>query len=185
MPGYPADYIEEIILKDESLVTIRPIRPDDAARLQQGFSMLSQQTIYMRFLDTAKQLSDSQAKYLSEVDYQQRMAMVGAIEEEGEERLVAVARYDMLPNRPGQAEAAIVVRDDYQNRGLGKNIMACLIRYARQHGVQAFIATIHTTNNRVIRFIQKSELPYEKVILEPGVWEVKIDLTQPGEDLPR
>jgi acetyltransferase len=178
MASFPIKYIDKVILKDGSQVVIRPIRPDDAPRLQQGFRMLSPETIYMRFLETAKELSDKQARFLAEVDYQQRMALVGTIQEEGEERLVAVARYDILPDRPGMAEAAIVVRDDYQNRGLGTQIMLYLIRYACTHSVQTFVGTIHTTNQRVMSFIRKSGLPFEKEMLEPGVWEVRIDLTR-------
>jgi len=177
LAAYPSTYIEEITLKDGTRVTLRPIRPDDAARLQQGFRMLTPQTIYLRFLDFAKELSDKQACFLAEVDYQQRMALVGVIQEEGEERLAAVARYDMLPDRLGLAEAAIVVRDDYQNRGLGTQIMLKLIQYACAHGVQAFIATIHNSNLDIMRFIRKSGLPFKKELLEPGIWEVRIDLT--------
>jgi len=174
---YPDTYIEDVVLKDGTRVTLRPIRSDDAARLQQGFLMLTPQTIYLRFLDFAKELSDKQACFLAEVDYQQRMALVGVIQEEGEERLVAVARYDTLPNRPGLAEAAIVVRDDYQNRGLGTQIMLSLIRYACAHGVQAFIATVHNANLGIMQFIRKSGLPFKKELLEPGVWEICVDLT--------
>jgi RimJ/RimL family protein N-acetyltransferase len=175
--AFPEKYIEEVELKDGSKVRIRPIRPDDAPRLQQAFSMLSPQTIYMRFLEAAKGLSDKQARQLAEVDYHSRMALVGTIQEADEERIVVVARYGMIQeDNTGLAEAAIVVRDDYQNRGLGKIAMERLVHYARENGVTAFMATVHTTNNRVMRFIQHSGLPFEKEMLEPGVWEIRIKL---------
>ena len=174
---YPVEYIEEIELKDGSEVHLRPIRPDDAQRLQQGFTMLSPQTIYMRFLEAAKGLSDKQARQLAEVDYQNRMALVGTVLADGDEQIVVVARYDILRERdPSLAEAAIVVRDDYQNRGLGKITMHRLVRYAREHGVRAFVATVHTSNLPVMRFIQHSGLPFEKQMLEPGTWEIRIHL---------
>jgi len=53
---------------------LRPIRPDDAPRLQEGFSRLTPQTIYMRFPPGAKELTDQQARELAEVDYYKRMA---------------------------------------------------------------------------------------------------------------
>ncbi len=177
MYAYPSEYIEQVALKDGVQVEIRPIRPDDAPRLQQGFRMLSPQTIYLRFFEAARELSDRQANFLASVDYEQRMALVGVIREEDDERLVAVARYDMLPERPGLAEAAIVVRDDYQSRGLGTQIMLKLIRYACDHGVQAFIATIHTNNQGIMGFIRKSGLPVTKKLLEPGIWEVRVEIS--------
>ncbi len=172
-------YVEVIELSDGSTVQLRPIEPDDAPRLQQTFSMLSPQTIYMRFLNTAGGLSDEQARYLAEVDYHNRMALVGVIQEQGEERIIAVARYGILSDRePGYAEAAIVVRDDFQRLGLGSIAMDRLIRCAKENGIRVFVAAIHTSNLSVIKFIQKSGLRIEKKMLEPGVWEMLVFLPE-------
>ncbi len=181
---YPAKFIEDVQLKDGSRVKLRPIRPDDAPRLQQTFTMLSPQTIYMRFLSAAKGLSDKQARQLAEVDYVNRMALVGTVQEEGEERIISVARYGMLDDpEPGLAEAAIVVRDDYQNRGLGKISMERLVRYGRAHGVKAFMATVHVANVPVMQFIKHSGFPFEKKMLEPGIWEIRINLPEEPPEL--
>lgn len=174
-PNYPAEITEQVSLKDGTPVTLRPIRPEDAPRLQEAFSRLSPQTIYMRFLQVAKGLSDEQARTLAQVDYKHRMAIVGTIQEEGQERIIAVARYGMLkPEENGIAEAAVVVRDDYQQRGLGKISMHRLARYAQKQGVQAFAAVVHTSNIPVLRFIQHTGLPYKKRMLEPGLWEIHV-----------
>jgi RimJ/RimL family protein N-acetyltransferase len=173
--NYPAEYIEEAMLKDGRRVTLRPIRPDDAPRLQEGFTRLSPETIYMRFFEAASALSDEQARELATVDYQQRMAFVGSVQEEGQERLVAVARYSITPQRePVIAEAAIVVRDDYQGQGLGKQAMKLLVRYARTQGVMGLYATVHTANARILNFIRSSGLPFQRKMLEPGVWEITL-----------
>jgi acetyltransferase len=179
----PLDHTGEVVtLKDGSQVTIRPILPEDAPRLQEGFTRLSPQTIYYRFLETAREMSNEQARALANVDYCKRMALVGAIQEDGHERLVAVARYAMIEDatEPGLAEAGIVVRDDYQQRGLGKIAMNRLVRYAREHGVQAFLATTLTSNARILHFIERSGLTYQRKMIEPGVWEIRIQL-KPSE----
>jgi acetyltransferase len=174
----PPDFQEIVALKDGSQVTLRPIRPDDAPRLQEGFSRLTPQTIYMRFLQAAKELTDQQARELAEVDYQTRMAIVGFINEEGYERLVVVARYGMLPDRAeeGLAEAAIVVRDDYQMRGLGKIAMNYLVQYASEHGVRGLVATVHANNIPILTFIRNTGVPFTKRIIEPGIWEIIIPI---------
>lgn len=170
---------ETIKLLDGRQVTLRPIRPDDAPRLQEGFLHLSPQSIYMRFLKAASGLSDKQALQLATVDYKDQMALVGAVKEEGEEHLVAVARYGAIAgDEPGLAEAAIIVRDDYQGVGLGKILMKRLLQYGRRHGVHNLVATVHTSNARILRFITKSGLPFEKKMIEPGVWEYRIWLDQ-------
>jgi acetyltransferase len=177
LKNYPGKYIQSIELKDGTPATIRPIRPDDAALLQSAFNHLSPQTIYFRFLKSFKELSDEQARHFANVDYKDRMAFVGTISKDDAESLIAVARYDVRVDiEPGAAESAIVVRDDFQNRGMGTAIMLYLIQYAREHGVSAFIATTHTTNTRIMGFIKRSGLPYSRTLLEPGVWEIRVEL---------
>ena len=102
---YPHEYKKQVILRDGSAVSLRPIRPDDAPRLQEGFKRLSPETIYLRFLETFKELSDRQAQDFATVDYHKRMAIVGSVLEDGEERLVVVARYAIVEAEvPGVAE---------------------------------------------------------------------------------
>ena len=174
---YPVNYIQTIELKDGTPVTIRPIRPDDAPLLQTAFNRLSPETIYLRFLKSFKVLSDEQAAHFATVDYQDRMAFVGTIIEDDTASLIAVARYDLrIDEESGSAESAIVVRDDFQNRGLGTVIMLRLIQYASDHGVKTFIATAHVSNTRIMGFIKRSGLPYSRTFLEPGVWEIRVEL---------
>ena len=172
-------FTEDLTIKGGATVTIRPIRPSDAPLLQAGFLRLSPETIYLRFLKSYKNLSDEQAHYFANVDYYHRMALVGTIREEGGESIIAVARYDLIGDtQPGSAECAIVVRDDYQNCGLGTAIMIRLTRYARKHGVTAFVATIHISNNRIINFVRKSGLSFQRKLKEPGIWEVRVNLAE-------
>jgi acetyltransferase len=183
LENYPSGNIELITLRDGSQVTLRPIRPEDAARLQEGFTHLSSQSIYMRFLQIYKELSDEQADQFSTVDYVNRMAFVGSIQEEGEEHLVGVARYALIGlHRPGMAEAAIIVRDDYQNLGLGSILIKRLGRYARLHGVSTLQATVNINNAQIIHFIERSGLPFERRLLEPGIWEIVLRLEPEGEN---
>lgn len=176
--NYPAGYNQEVMLKDGSHVLLRPILPADAPRLQYAFSHMSSQTLYMRFLEVFKGLSNEQAHAFANVDYHQHMALVGVIPEDGDERVVVSARYALVgPHQPGVAEAAIIVRDDFQNRGLGKISMLHLARYAMQHGVTAFLATVHLSNARIMHFVKCSGLHFERKMIEPGVWEIRIFLS--------
>jgi RimJ/RimL family protein N-acetyltransferase len=173
----PEDYTVTLALKDGRHVTLRPIALHDAAGLQEGYARLSAESIYMRFFTTATELSEDQAQEFATVDYHDRMAFVGEALEDGQPRIVAVARYSVVPGAtPRTAEAGIVVRDDYQSNGLGKLSMTHLVRYAQQQGIKIFYGTIHTTNNRILKFISTSGLPSDRTMLEPGVWEYHIYL---------
>jgi len=177
MSDYPHEWVSEAQLEDGTRVQIRPILPEDAPRLQEGFKMLTPESIYMRFLESFRELSDEQARYFANVDYDSRMAFVGTIMQDGEERVVGVARYDLVGDPSCMAESAVIVADPYQGMGLGTILMIRLIDYARANGVTCFLGTIHNANTRIMSFIKKGGYPYERVMVEPGVWEVRVDIS--------
>jgi RimJ/RimL family protein N-acetyltransferase len=175
--NYPEGCVESAILRDGTPVLVRPIRPEDAKRLQTGFTRLSPESIYLRFFETFKELPDNQAMMFATVDYQDRMALVAVIQENGEQRLIGVARYSKVdPSEPGLAESAVIVDDEYQGRGLGTILLSRLVTYAHLHGVTTLLATVHSTNTRMLHFIQRSGLRFQRKIVEPGVWEIRIFL---------
>jgi RimJ/RimL family protein N-acetyltransferase len=167
---------EAVTLRDGTTVTIRPIRPDDARRLQELFARLSPESISFRFLGQPRELPYEQAEQLANVDYHTRMALVATREQCDEEHIIAVARYAVDPAvAPDLAEAAIVVEDKYQNRGLGTLLLKRLVAYARIHGIRAFMATVRHDNVRIMRFIRRSGLPTESK-LAAGAWEILVKL---------
>ena len=167
---------ETVRLRDGTPVIVRPIRPDDAPLLQALHARLSAESVFLRFLEQRKALTDQDAQRLATVDYRATMALVATREENGAEEIIGVARYAAVdPGRPERAEAAIVVEDAFQGRGLGTILVDRLVRYARNHGVQAFVASVHYSNSEIMHFIQRSGLPAEKH-LESGVWEITIHL---------
>lgn len=174
---YPQEWIEQVVLPDGTPVIIRPIRPEDAPKLQVAFKRLSIQSVYYRFLQVFTQLTDQQAYEFANLDYYQRMALVAEIREDGASNLIGVARYVILPgDEPGLAESAVVVIDEYQKRGLGSLLLQRLVRYACSHGVRTFLATVHVSNAQIMRFIQRSGFPADKKMIEPGVWEIRVRL---------
>lgn len=167
---------ETVTLRDSTQVTIRPIRPDDAPRLQALHSRLSPETVRLRFLSVRPTLPPDEARQLATVDYKARMAFVATHEDAGEDVVVAVARYNAVqPERSGEAEAAIVVEDRYQGLGLGTLLLERLLAYARLHAIRAFVGEISAENERAMRFVRRSGLPTEKR-LQAGAWEIKVKI---------
>ena len=166
---------EAVTLRDGTMVTVRPIRPDDAPRLQALFSRLSLRSILLRF-GPRKELPWELAERLANVDYQTRMALVATREQYSKDDIVAVARYEgNLPGEPDLAEVAIVVEDQYQGRGLGTLLLERLVAYARTHGICVFWAIVHYDNAPMKRIIQRIGLPIDSSV-ELGVWEIQMKL---------
>jgi len=156
-PALKNETLREVVsLRDGTCLTIRPIRPDDAPRLQELHSRLSPETVYFRFLGGQLALAERVAAHLANVDYWSRMALVAVTEREGDEVIVAVARYDVLSENPDSAEAAFVVEDGYQGKGLGTCLMERLVAYACGHGVKMFQFLLHHSNVRMLHLIRHS-----------------------------
>ncbi len=167
---------EAFTLKDGIAVIIRPIRPDDADHLQDTFNHLSIETIYQRFHSFKKELLEEEARQLATVDYTSRMAFVATCQKNGRDIVIGVARYALPdPGRPQVAESAVVVQDEYQDRGLGQLLLRRLVRYAQVKGIHQLRGFMQVGNNRMLELVKRSGLPY-KTRFADGIWEVDIDL---------
>jgi GNAT superfamily N-acetyltransferase len=165
-------------LKNGETVHLRLIRPDDAPRLQAFIRRLSPESIFYRALEYRTELTDAEAALLSSVDGVINAAIVAVRPEPGagDEQIIAVARYGSVgPERPGVAEAAIVVEDALQSQGLGTLLIERLVRHARANGIRRFSANIHYNNSRILHFIERSGLRVERKIVH-GIWEFLIDI---------
>jgi RimJ/RimL family protein N-acetyltransferase len=173
-PELPAP--ETITLRDGGTIVIRPIRPDDAAYLQSTFYRLSAESIYFRFLSPKKVLTDEEAKRFANVDYQTQMAFVAIDREDGKNIVVGVSRYALLDQeQPNMAEAAVIVGDEHQRRGIGSLLLSRLVAYARLVGIRYLRGVIMLENNRMVDLVKRGGLPYEKRY-EEGAWMIVVDL---------
>jgi RimJ/RimL family protein N-acetyltransferase len=133
----------QVVLGDVAL-RIREIRGADSNALMAMHRAFSDRTVYQRFFHAMPELAPDQAERFTHVDGALRYALVA---EKGDGRLVAVGRYDRIPEDPSQAEIAVVVADDFQHRGLGTLLVTELKVHAQQDGVAEFVADV-LINNR-------------------------------------
>jgi RimJ/RimL family protein N-acetyltransferase len=122
-------------------ILFRHIRPDDKGRLAAGLARLSPETRHRRFLMPKPRFSSSELRYLTEIDGFDHVAIV-AVSAEDPEIFYGVARFVRLRADPTTAEAAIVVGDALQGRGLGRELGRRLADEARERGVQRFTASM-------------------------------------------
>ncbi len=179
--------IESIALRDGTPVQVRSLRLDDTERIKAFFYRLSPQSIFYRLLEYRTAITDAEARLLCDMDGRTRVAIAATSLMDDAEHIIAVARYSLVDPADGETgEAAIVVQDDYQKRGLGTILIRRLVEYARAHGVRRFVATIHSNNAQILRFIERSGLHVDRH-LRHGVWEFTIDLdptsARPGASL--
>jgi acetyltransferase len=131
-------------LEDGTQLLVRPIQPSDKARLAAGLTRLSETSRQRRFLGPKPRLTRAELRYLTEVDGHDHFAVVAV--EPGTDDIVASARWVRLKTDPEAAEAAVVVCDALQNRGLGKQLARMLADAARVEGVRRIHATMLSDN---------------------------------------
>jgi RimJ/RimL family protein N-acetyltransferase len=141
-------------LADNTLLFLREIRPDDKERLLESMGCLSEESRQRRFLGPKPTLSPSELRYLTEVDGYDHYALV-AIPDDGEERIVAVARFVRAADEPTSAEAAIVICDELQGKGLGSLLARRLTDAARERGIERLTASISSENRPALALMRK------------------------------
>ena len=69
------------ITRDRAPVYVRSIRADDKGRLAAFHRRLSAESVYFRFFEFKGELSPSDLRYLTELDFERRVALVATLEE--------------------------------------------------------------------------------------------------------
>ena len=152
--GYPHD-LERDVAGDGGLrYHVRPIRPDDAARLVTFHRQLSPHSVYMRFFTFHPTLTDAEVTRFTTVDYVDRLALVATVGD----RLIAVGRFDRAPGA-NEAEVAFVVADEYQHHGIGSLLLDELARAAWQRGVEVFRADTLAENSAMLDVFRHAGFP--------------------------
>lgn len=140
----------EAVLRDGTVVRIRPVHGDDGARLVAFHSRLSPESQRLRFFSPHPNLSEREVSRFVNVDGDRRVALVA---ERGGD-IVAVARFDRIAGT-ADAEAAFVVQDDMQGRGLGTVLLARLAETARRHDLRRLVAQTLPENRRMLHVFRR------------------------------
>jgi RimJ/RimL family protein N-acetyltransferase len=139
-------------LRDGSRVLVAPLHVDDRGRFLSGLQHASAESLYKRFMTPIERFSESQLRYLLEVDHRDHEALLAVDEESGE--AVGVGRFVRLPATPKAAEAAVIVVDPWQGRGLGKALSRLLAERARELGVDRFEAMLLVDNQAMLALLE-------------------------------
>lgn len=180
MPTYPTVYT--FLTKNDMVVRVQPLRPEDAPYLVDLFENMSQDSRYSRFLQTLENIEMervwSTAEQIAEgvaVNSHGLLAFCDTVERP--DVPVAAARYVRLDS--GQAEIGISVRDDMQGIGIGRRLLALLIDDGRDEGIQQMVAVIQNSNVVVWRLLRGLGYPITRR-LDGNTTEVTLDVSDPA-----
>jgi len=168
-----ADYSIVERLPNGRIVEIRALKPEDRADLVAAVDRSSAQSLYLRFFAPKKGLTEGELAYFLKVDFVNHVALAAVLQEAGKPVIAGGGRYVIL--RPGTAELAFAVIDEYQGQGIGAALMRHLIAIARDAGVRELVADVLSDNLSMLRVFEKSGLPFRST-REAGVVHVALRL---------
>jgi GNAT superfamily N-acetyltransferase len=141
-------------MESTAKILVRQITPADAAGLRDAFDHLSLESRRRRFHSAGVRLTNADAERLASVDHRKTDALAAIDPADG--RIVGVACYVALPREPGVAEIAVAVIDDWQGRGIGRELMHRLREPANANGFDRLVAYVDPDNQLVLDWLARA-----------------------------
>jgi len=148
-----AEYAAVEHLRDGRPIEIRALRPDDGPGMLAAIGRTSTQSLQRRFFAPKKGFSEREMAFFLNIDFENHVALVAEIAEEGHPVIIGGGRY--VVSGPGQAEIAFVVIDPYQGQGIGTILMRHLALLARDAGLKELIAEVLPENTAMLTVFRK------------------------------
>jgi acetyltransferase len=149
---YPQQYVGSWTMKEGTRLTIRPIRPEDEPLMIAFHHKLSDRSVYLRYFQPLKLTQRTAHERLTRIcfiDYDREMALVAEMEREGgTKEIIAVGRLSKLHGF-SEAEIAVLVRDEFQHKGLGTELVSRLMKVAQDEKLQAVSSTMLGINREM------------------------------------
>lgn len=180
IPPYPAELSATWCSRDGRSLTIRPIRPEDAAALSEAFTHLTPEDVRWRFFTQLRALPPEQVVRMTQIDYDREMALVAVESRPGKpDLLVGTSR---LIRDPGQesGEFAVVTLPGWKGQGLASHLIRELLRWGGTQGIRTVIGQVLADNQPMLSFVRSLGFTLSRSAEDDEVMEARITLP-PGD----
>jgi acetyltransferase len=126
---YPVQYIENWELTDRTPVVIRPVRPEDEPLFVQFHKDLSQETVRQRYLKAVhydERITHDRLIKICFNDYDREIALILLKNQE----ILGAIRLSKIPGT-SDATFSLIVKDQWQNKGIGTKLMQKVLDMAK------------------------------------------------------
>ena len=156
-------------------VLFRPVKISDEPLLKDFFYSLSDKSMYRRFISTRQDMPHERLQEYVAIDYTKEIAILAVVQDGEKEDIAGLGQYT-IDEAAHTADIAFVVRDEYQNKGIGTELLAYLTQLAKRQGLLGFTAEVLVENQPMLHLFEK--LLDVKKTVDSGVW----DLDMPFRD---
>lgn len=169
---YPSELEAHRTTKTGLRIFLRPVRISDEQLLKDFFYSLSSDCMYHRFISTRADMPHERLQKFIVIDYTKEMVVLVVVQKEDKEEVYGMGQY-FIDENTHTAEVAFVVRDDYQNQGIGAELLAYLTYLAKRKGLHGFTASVLMDNKPMLILFEKAGFVIEQMP-ESGVYELKL-----------
>lgn len=160
MASDPRSFRTDERLRDGTAATFRAIRPDDRDRIREAYSRLSPEAIYLRAFRYKKDLNERELARITDVDFEQEVALVVTTGAGAQEAVIAGGRY--VCTEKAVAEVAFTVDERHRGQGIASRLLQHLAAIARSRGIARFDAEVLANNQPMLAVFARSGLPTER-----------------------
>jgi len=151
---YPEHLETYRTIKSGLTVLLRPVKISDEPLLKDLFYSLSDQSLYQRLISVRKDMPHARLQEFVIIDYTKQMSILAVIQEEEKEVAIGLGQY-LISNEGHTAEVAFAVRDDYQGKGVGTELLSYLTYLGKRSGLLGFTAEVLQENQKMLHLFEK------------------------------
>lgn len=165
--GKAGEYPEELenyrSTKSGMEILLRPVKISDEPLLKDFFYSLSDKSLYRRFISTRQDMPHDRLQDFVIIDHTKEMVILAIIPEGERELLAGVGQYS-INKGAHNAEVAFVVKDEYQNQGIGAELLTYLTQLAKRQGLHGFTAEVLAESRPMLHLFEKMGFDMERGI---------------------
>ena len=175
--GKGGEYPEELeipkITRSGLKILLRPVKISDEPLLKDFYYSLSDSTVYKRFMSARKDMPHEKLQqFFVVIDYTKEMVILAVLRQKEREIIAGVGQYRGRAESH-TAEVAVMVDDEYQNKGIGTELLTHLTYIARKQGLLGFSAEVLKENRAMMHLFEKMGFTIEKESL-PDAYTLRL-----------
>jgi acyl-CoA hydrolase/RimJ/RimL family protein N-acetyltransferase len=179
IPEKRGEYPEELetykTTKGGHEVLLRPVKISDEPLLKEFFYSLSDRSLYRRFISRRTDIPHERLQEFVVIDYTKEMVILATKQKDEKEEILGLGQYSIYENSL-TAEVAFLVKDQWQNMGIGTELLSYLTYLAKKQGLSGFTAEVLRENTPMLHLFKSMGFDIDKQS-DSETFELKMTFT--------
>ena len=153
-------------------VLLRPVKISDEPLLKEFFYSLSDKSLYRRFISRRTDMHHERLQEFVVIDYAKEMIILAINKKDKKDEILGLGQYSIYENSL-TAEVAFLVKDEWQNMGIGMELLSYLTYLAKKQGLSGFTAEVLRENTTMLHLFESMGFDIDKQS-DSGMFELKM-----------